>query len=143
MYFVIDGSAADTPIVIGGVLVGDEECVHPSGYELPINNANPRSISHTSSPTKTTPMIMGVSAADPSITKYTVPITHVKGRNHRSFGVSLQILAETNQVIISKVVKGSLADQLSIKVRDELIFVNSLIDLKGQDIYTAYESCQD
>ena len=119
----------------------DEECVHPSGSELPIKNANQRSISHTSSPTKTPPMTMGVSAADPSITKYTVPVTHVKCKNHRSFGVSLQILAETNQVIISKVVKGSLADQLFIEVRDELISVNSSIDLKGQDIYTAYESC--
>ena len=37
--------------------------------------------------------------------------------------------------------KGSLADQLFIEVRDELISVNSLIDLKEQDIYTAYESC--
>ena len=86
-------------------------------------------------------MTMTVSNDDPSITKYTIPITHVQGRNHRSFGATLQLIGETGQVITTKVVKGSLADQFCIKVRDEFISVNNFIDLNGSDLYTKFESC--
>ena len=118
-----------------------EESVHPSGYELPINDANQQSVSHTSSPTKTPPMTMAVSNDDPSITKYTIPITHVEGSNHRSFGATLQLNGQTGQVIITKVGKGSLADQFCIKVRDELISVNNFVDLNGSDLSIKFASC--
>ena len=86
-------------------------------------------------------MTTGVTSDDPSITKYIVLITYVKGKNYRSFGVSLQIIAQTRQVVISKMVKGSLADQLCIELRDELISIMSLIDLNGPELYTKFESC--
>ena len=85
-------------------------------------------------------MIMSVSTGDRFITKYTILITFVEGNNHRTFGVILQFVPLTKQVLVSKVVKGSLADQLCIELRDELISVNNLIDISGTDLCTKFES---
>ena len=84
---------------------------------------------------------MTVSNDDPSITKFTIQITHVERSNHRSFGATLQLNDETGEVIITKVVKGSLADQLCIEVRDELISVNNFMDLNGLDLFIKFTSC--
>ena len=83
---------------------------------------------------------VAVSTDELFITKYTIPITFVKGHNHRTFGAILQFVPLTKQVLVSKVVKGSLADQLCIELRDELISVNNLIDISGTDLYTRFES---
>ena len=90
---------------------------------------------------KTPPMTMAASKEDPSITKFTIPISHVEGSNHQSFGGSLHFNKETGQVTITKVVKGSLADQFSIKVGDELISVNNCINCYGLDLFTRFASC--
>ena len=90
---------------------------------------------------KTPPMTMAVSNDDPSITKFTIPISHVEGSNHRSFGATLHFNDETGQVMMTKVVKGSLADQLCIEVRDELISVNNFMDLNGLDLFVKFTSC--
>ena len=114
---------------------------YSDGYEHPILNANKAFISEPEPPTKMPPMTMGASKDDPSITKFTIPISHVERSNHQSFGGILHLNNQTAQVTITKVVKGSLADQFCIKVGDELISINNCINCYGLDLFTKFASC--
>ena len=85
-------------------------------------------------------MTMSLSTDDPFITKYNIPIIFPKLHNHRKFGVILQVVAKTNQVLVVEVVKGGLTDQLCIQPRYELLSVNNLIDISGKDLCTKLQS---